>query len=82
MKSGAHEPHELSWAPVEIKQRCVEQKVPEPKFDLRDQITGKVKELQSRRHELESELHVLHKKKHQAQWYIQRKADVSSYLIC
>jgi len=34
---------------IEIKQRCVDQKVVERKFDLCDMITGEIQELQSKR---------------------------------
>ena len=60
---------------IEIKQRCVDQKVVdmERKFDLCDMITGEIQQLQSKRKQLEGELCLFQKKEWQAEWYQRKK---------
>ena len=61
---------------INIKQKRVDQKVTERKFDVCDLITLEIEELQRKRRELESERRILQKKEKKAKWY-QRKKQVS-----
>ena len=58
---------------LDIKQKRVDQKVAERRFDVCDMITGEMEELQDKRRKLEAELRILSKKEKKAQWYQMKK---------